>query len=914
MYKVYCDDVLVHDEASPASEVHLISPRLKMGDCIAGSFECTIPVGTIGYDLFERITSTIAIKKENKTIWTGRVISEQKDFFKRRKITAEGALAYLNDSNQGLQYMQNTSMYQYLLNLLSKHNSIVPVERRIQLGTVTMSDPEEDFIYETEYRSTWEEIDSTCIEKLGGHIRIRYVGSGTTPYLDYYEDYPNTASQEINFGSNLLDFTIDWDLSELATTIIPRGKQLDSENENGQKDYLTIVDVNDGKNYVTNALAYATYGRIEKIVDFSDVEDAAQLLRLAQNYANSMQFDEMTMKVNAIDLHRLNSSIIGFELLDEVRCISRPHGLDKQFPITEVDIPLDNPAGVTYTMGSTQTNSTMSGQSKLTLNSIEQAFKNILPPGNVLDLAKQQATDILNRRTTGYVSIVEQDEQSQALVISDVPEWERATKFWKFDMNGLGYTKNGGQKYDLAITMDGTIVADFIKTGILSDGRGYNFWNMATGEFSLANTAKILDDSGSLVYLNDTINLAQETAERRTGSENYFDGSADWSGWRHAGGWSFDGENAQCAAKNSATLTDLLRPPAKCLKYSTVKGMRLCYSFEGVSDDEWGEIGANNCVMISFAVVNSFNVVVAKLDRLFHLDTMWGRKYTVIEVLDENFTRESGQGSTSFNNMYLDVRMYNKSKHKITVRHIKLERGSVPTDWNNSTVDQEEYAFDAAKAAKKSSMTYTDNQKKALDQSLNQEGVLKRLTNNFKSKGIWLQNKELYINGSYVRTGTLDAGIIKAGILKDARGKNGWNMVTGELRTKDAYFQNAQVNGDLVSGDYYKIHIRDGKMIGKLNNRQVGYIQATAESTYVNTGALWYGLQLQAQDVIRISSPHIAVANSSDVTQMAYVGYTGNVSIPIISDISDNGNGSISWLYSQINIDILNGIITGIAY
>lgn len=911
MYKVYCDDVLVHDAASPADEVHLINPKLKIGDCIAGSFECTIPPMNDGYGLFNKITSNIVIKKESKTIWTGRVIQENKDFYNRRKITAEGALAFLNDSNQGLNYYKNTNLVSFLQKLLNVHNSKVNPDRQFTLGVVTATNPDEKFVYETEYGSTWEELKKRCIDKIGGHIRVRYEGNILTPILDYLGDFPNvnTSAQEINFGKNLLDFTRNWDLTNLVTVVIPRGKQLDAENENGQTDYLTISDVNGGKNYVVNQQAYNTYGRIEKVVDFSDAEDANQLLQLGTAYVNALQFDEMVMEVSAIDLHYLTSSYMSFELLDQIRCISAPHGLDKPFPITEMDIPLDNPAGVTYTMGTNQV-ATMTGSAVKSAASMTDTIKDIIPVGRILDLAKENATKILNQRTVGYVNIVEQDEESQALVISDTKNWEEAQRYWKFDMNGLGYTSNGGERFDIAITMNGEIVADAISTGILSDGRGYNFWNLSTGEFSLGNTSKLIADSGDSIYLNDIVNLAQDTAIRRTGSENYFDGSGDWSQWRHSGAWIFDGENAQFPARSTAINDNALKPPAKCLKYATVKGYKLCLSFEAVSDEEWGELTSTNCLKVSFCLVNSSDVLMGSVDRLFSLDVNWKRKYTVLDMIDSTFKMESG--FSNFNDAYLDVRFSVISQHQVTIRHIKLERGSVPTDWNVSTTDQDTYAYATASEAKDAALKYTDNQKEALDKSFTQEKVLRRLTNNFASQGIFMQNGELYINGSYVRTGTLDAGIIKAGILRDVRGLNMWNMVTGYLETTEAHFNRAQITGSLTSGDYYKIHIENGKLEGLKNGRRTGYIEATSQTTYIPTGAQWDGIQIQTEGCLRISSPHIAVKDTSNVAETTIVGYTGTARLPVVMTLQGSGDGSISWTYGEFIIECINGIVTAI--
>ena len=69
MYRVYCDDVLIHDGASPDKRVHLVSPTLKLSDSASGTFDATIPVGNVGYDICERFVSTIYIYRFNKLIW-----------------------------------------------------------------------------------------------------------------------------------------------------------------------------------------------------------------------------------------------------------------------------------------------------------------------------------------------------------------------------------------------------------------------------------------------------------------------------------------------------------------------------------------------------------------------------------------------------------------------------------------------------------------------------------------------------------------------------------------------------------------------------------------------------------------------------------------------------------------------------
>ena len=54
----------------------------------------------------------------------------------------------------------------------------------------------------------------------------------------------------------------------------------------------------------------------------------------------------------------------------------------------------------------------------------------------------------------------------------------------------------------------------------------------------------------------------------------------------------------------------------------------------------------------------------------------------------------------------------------------------------------------------------------SLDNSLNQQGVFNRLTNNGQTQGIYLSNGLLYINASYINTGVIDGNTVTAKLLK----------------------------------------------------------------------------------------------------------------------------------------------------
>lgn len=471
MYTVECDGLVIFDDTSLLQNVILTQPKLDMSDNAAGTFSAVVPVNNIGYSKIDRVTSAIVVKKDGKWIWEGRVLQEQKDFYGQRKITCEGCLSYLNDVDLEPETIKANTMSSLFSQLFSRYNSKVSKyapKRQISVGAITVELNDNDNTFETNYENLYEWIQRNITDNYGGHLFMSKDSSGLK--INYYADYPDTSGQTIDFGENLIDFTGDYDLTKICTVCIPRGKTLETDTESGESTktkYLTVAEFNGGSIYVENADTVKKYGRIERVVDFSDVEDGALLLKLATNYMRALQFDDMVLNVKAVDLHMLNSSIDSFDLLDQVRCVSLPHGLDKFFPLTSVSIPLDNPENVAYTFGVTQS-SGMTASNAITQSMSK--FEQQSTRESVLVEAKRNASEILARKTTGYVNIVSQDEFSQALIISNTPDWRNSSQYWKFDMNGLGFWKNG-ELGGIAITMKGEIVADMITTGTMSADR-----------------------------------------------------------------------------------------------------------------------------------------------------------------------------------------------------------------------------------------------------------------------------------------------------------------------------------------------------------------------------------------------------------------------------------------------------------
>ena len=463
MYSIYADDVCLYSDVFALESMKVISPKLTLEDNAAGSLTMKLPQKNVGYGSIARMTTDISVQKDGVEIWAGRVLSESMDFYNNRDLYCEGELAYFNDSTQPPAEFSGQSIRAYLEELIRVHNSKVGANRQFSIGAVTMVD--ENFpTYYTNNDKTLA-ILNALIEKYGGHMRVRKVDG--VRYLDYLAEYPDTCSQVIQFGSNMIDFTKQWDSTEFATVIVPLGNRLDDSPIEALDAYLTVESVNNGSMYVKSDEAFAAYGWIEKVVTWNDVSDPVVLLEKAKAYLRDLQFDNMELELSALDLHYLDVSIEAVKLLDEIRVISRPHGLDRMFPVTKLEIPLDNPDQTQFKLGTTVKTS-LSSVNNQTSAAILQKIDDLPKAHSILKEAKENATHIMNMATTGYITITKDDYGSETLYISNIRDYTKADKLWKWNMNGLGYSNDGGKTFGLAITMDGSIVADYITTGVLN--------------------------------------------------------------------------------------------------------------------------------------------------------------------------------------------------------------------------------------------------------------------------------------------------------------------------------------------------------------------------------------------------------------------------------------------------------------
>jgi hypothetical protein len=144
-------------------------------------------------------------------------------------------------------------------------------------------------------------------------------------------------------------------------------------------------------------------------------------------------------------------------------------------------------------------------------------------------------------------------------------------------------------------------------------------------------------------------------------------------------------------------------------------------------------------------------------------------------------------------------------------------RGDIAAPEPSEIADEFPYIGASAKAlteAKAFAVEKVTEATQQLDNSLTQEEIFNRLTDNGKEQGIILYNGKLYLNASYISAGTVSADILKGGVLK----LGGGNNVNGTMEVYDA-------NGNVIGvWNRNGINISSGSLQFNYSNGDYCYI------------------------------------------------------------------------------------------
>lgn len=159
----------------------------------------------------------------------------------------------------------------------------------------------------------------------------------------------------------------------------------------------------------------------------------------------------------------------------------------------------------------------------LSIKQIVEKLETIDSTETILQLAKDNATALIKGGLKNSYVIVRENE----IIIGDTKDINTMTNVWRWNSGGLGHSKTGYYgEFGTAITQDGSIVADFIttgvlnaaliKTGILKSFNGRSWINMEDGTFNFADKIKFdganfdIDLSGKDLATNTSVDTKIE--------------------------------------------------------------------------------------------------------------------------------------------------------------------------------------------------------------------------------------------------------------------------------------------------------------------------------------------------------------------------------------------------------------------
>lgn len=181
-----------------------------------------------------------------------------------------------------------------------------------------------------------------------------------------------------------------------------------------------------------------------------------------------------------------------------------------------------------------------------------------------------------------------------------------------------------------------------------------------------------------------------------------------------------------------------------------------------------------------------------------------------------------------------------------------------------------------------------------------QRDIFNKLTNNGATQGIYLSGGLLYINASYIETG----------IISDRYGRNTWNLNTGSLTTNYMTAHNIDADGTFECGTSSNLlRLISGAIYGYESNAKKGMIDFSAHSYNIDNPSIKYdGIQMQANGTVRISSPQIATAASSNTSTTATICGTGTV---YLAGFTYNpGDGWDIYSLKLLYMPFINGLCT----
>lgn len=368
MYILKYAGSVLHD---PRTDVQISSGALKEESGQSPTLSLTIQPTHPLWDSFTRDTVMLPSREvelvEYETgivLFRGRVRAISMEFDGSKKLTCEGAMAYLNDTTVRPYKTYDTDEIECDINapteanklfewFIEQHNAHVmnACEKfrigvnsganygKLQRGTGTRP-------------ATLKEMRDKLEKACGGWLRVRYDATGSI--IDWLPDTGAAeATQRVELGSNLLDIDTQVDGKDIYTAIVPVGKTGKGSDEHkvnvsAETAYVPFGFAIQG-DAVVDMAAVEKYGLIEKTMSY-DLDKPQALADKAVADLAAGKLDD-SIEVSAFDLHNLNEQTLPIDFLDRVFVKSGPHGIERYMICSGRTINLTNPTATQFKLG-----------------------------------------------------------------------------------------------------------------------------------------------------------------------------------------------------------------------------------------------------------------------------------------------------------------------------------------------------------------------------------------------------------------------------------------------------------------------------------------------------------------------------------------------------------------------------------
>jgi phage minor structural protein len=329
-------------------------------------------------------------------------------------------------------------------------------------------------------------IDNSFVNVWGGELeRDNFT-------IKMLENRGKDTGYKIIFSKNLTGIEVDIDYSNVITKVMPQG----FDGLLLPEKYVESSHINE---YPNEKIKKVEFSEVQIVDDDEHPENnvneetAYELLRTkAKELFDKDKIDVpvVDIKVELIELSKTREYKGKYDFLETLKLgdtlYTKVDALDVDISIKIVKYQWDvlKERYISLELGNIKSNyvTTQINQQKQNQEEFER-----IP--NRLQQIKDFATSSIANAMGGYIYKTQSE-----LFIMDTNDPISAQKVWRWNIEGLGYSKNGiNGPFEIAMTSDGQIVADFITTGvmdanlittgILKSQDGNFYINLNTGEF-----------------------------------------------------------------------------------------------------------------------------------------------------------------------------------------------------------------------------------------------------------------------------------------------------------------------------------------------------------------------------------------------------------------------------------------------